>query len=77
MQDRHIKSYGDTEPVVDPSQDYILMLGYENSTHTVLRFRRKLDTCDTAHDIPITVSSIYEIPNEQLGIKKQERKKNI
>lgn len=38
------------------------MLGYENSTHTVLRFRRKLDTCDTAHDIPITVSSIYEIP---------------
>uniref|UniRef100_T1GKL6 DOMON domain-containing protein n=1 Tax=Megaselia scalaris TaxID=36166 RepID=T1GKL6_MEGSC len=54
FQDRHIKSYGDTEPVVDPSQDYILMLGYENSTHTVLRFRRKLDTCDTAHDIPIT-----------------------
>ncbi|CAD7081233.1 unnamed protein product [Hermetia illucens] len=42
------------EPVVDPSQDYVLMLGYENATHTVLRFKRKLDTCDTAHDIPIT-----------------------
>lgn len=32
------------------------MKGYENSTHTVLRFRRKLDTCDNKHDIVITVS---------------------
>lgn len=44
----------DREPEVDPSQDYQLLLGYENSTHTVLRFRRRLDTCDH-HDIPITV----------------------
>ncbi|XP_067643545.1 MOXD1 homolog 2 isoform X3 [Eurosta solidaginis] len=54
FQDRHIQRNGNFEPIVDPSQDYILMLGYENSTHTVLRFRRKLDTCDTIHDIAIT-----------------------
>nr|CAI5864751.1 unnamed protein product [Callosobruchus analis] len=57
--DRHVKpspgnSAVDREPEVDPSQDYQLLLGYENNTHTVLRFRRKLDTCDR-HDIPITV----------------------
>ncbi|XP_001985145.3 MOXD1 homolog 2, partial [Drosophila grimshawi] len=54
LQDRHVTRNGDTEPVVDPSQDYMLMLGYENATHTVLRFRRKLDTCDASHDIAIT-----------------------
>lgn len=58
LQDRHVKrSPGnsvDREPEVDPKQDYHLLLGYENSTHTVLRFKRKMDTCDH-HDIPITV----------------------
>ncbi|XP_065360587.1 MOXD1 homolog 2 [Calliphora vicina] len=54
FQDRHLKRNGDPEPIVDPSQDYMLMLGYENRTHTVLRFRRKLDTCDNVHDIAIT-----------------------
>uniref|UniRef100_A0A1B0DQ20 DOMON domain-containing protein n=1 Tax=Phlebotomus papatasi TaxID=29031 RepID=A0A1B0DQ20_PHLPP len=56
LRDRHVKKNSDGEPVVDPSQDYVLLLGYENATHTVLRFRRKLDTCDTYHDLPITVS---------------------
>ena len=42
--------------MVDPSQDYFLLHGYENATHTVLRFKRKLDTCDSANDAPITVS---------------------
>lgn len=56
LQDRHIKKNSDGEPIVDPSQDYILLLGYENATHTVLRFKRKLDTCDTTHDVAITVS---------------------
>ncbi|XP_037957031.1 MOXD1 homolog 2-like [Teleopsis dalmanni] len=55
FQDRHVKRNGDAEPAVDPSQDYILIMGYENATHTVLRFRRKLDTCDSMHDIPITL----------------------
>lgn len=58
VQDRHVKrSGGDVEPVVDPSQDYVLMLGYENATHTVMRFKRKLETCDTSYDMAITVSS--------------------
>lgn len=58
-QDRHVKrSGGDVEPVVDPSQDYVLMLGYENATHTVMRFKRKLETCDTSYDIAITVSRL-------------------
>lgn len=58
FQDRHVPTNGSsTEPVVDPSQDYILLMGYENTTHTVIRFRRKLDTCDSLHDISITVSN--------------------
>ncbi|XP_058985307.1 MOXD1 homolog 2-like [Musca domestica] len=67
FQDRHIKRSGDPEPVVDPSQDYILILGYENQTHTVLRFRRKLNTCDTMHDIAITNDTmrILYMYNEQ------------
>lgn len=56
FQDRHVKKHGDGEPVVDVSQDYVLLSGYENATHTVLRFKRNLDTCDMAHDLPITVS---------------------
>jgi hypothetical protein len=39
---------------VDSSQDYELLLGYENGTHTVIRFRRRYDTCDP-HDHRITV----------------------
>lgn len=64
FQDRHVKdSPGnsvDREPEVDPSQDYQLLLGYENNTHTVLRFKRRLDTCDY-HDVPITVRLIYSV----------------
>ncbi|XP_035664506.1 DBH-like monooxygenase protein 1 homolog [Branchiostoma floridae] len=33
-------------PPVDESQDWELLSGYENETHTVLRFKRKLQTCD-------------------------------
>ncbi|XP_078656304.1 DBH-like monooxygenase protein 1 homolog [Branchiostoma floridae x Branchiostoma belcheri] len=35
------------QPIVDASQDWELVSGYENGTHTVLRFNRKLTTCDT------------------------------
>uniref|UniRef100_A0A182MXN9 DOMON domain-containing protein n=1 Tax=Anopheles dirus TaxID=7168 RepID=A0A182MXN9_9DIPT len=54
--DRHVKKHGNGEPLVDSSQDYVLLLGYENQTHTVLRFKRKLDTCDVAYDVPITIT---------------------
>ncbi|XP_014093768.2 MOXD1 homolog 2 [Bactrocera oleae] len=55
FQDRHVsRNVNSTEPQVDPSQDYVLLKGYENTTHTIIRFRRKLDTCDSVYDIPIT-----------------------
>lgn len=62
FQDRHINKHSERgEPIVDPSQDYLLMSGHENATHTILRFRRKLDTCDVKFDVPITVSIIFNL----------------
>lgn len=47
------------DPQMDSSQDYRLLLGYENKTHTVLRFSRRYDTCDP-RDLKITVGdAIY------------------
>ncbi|XP_055620959.1 MOXD1 homolog 2-like [Toxorhynchites rutilus septentrionalis] len=54
LQDRHIRAEGNGDPIVDPSQDYTLLLGYDNVTHTVIRFKRNLETCDSKDDIPIT-----------------------
>lgn len=54
LQDRHYKSNGAGEPRIDAADDCTLLLGYENATHTVLRFERALETCDRAHDVPIT-----------------------
>jgi hypothetical protein len=39
---------------LDPQQDYDLIGAHENETHTVMRFRRKLVTCDDK-DLNITV----------------------
>lgn len=56
FQDCHIKTHSASgEPVPDASQDYVLLSSHENTTHTILRFRRKLDTCDEKFDVPITV----------------------
>ncbi|KAK2584480.1 hypothetical protein KPH14_006855 [Odynerus spinipes] len=52
LQDRHMKD-ASKDPEVDSSQDYRLLLGYENKTHTVLRFSRRYDTCDS-RDLKIT-----------------------
>ena len=54
LQDRHVKG-ANREPQMDSSQDYHLQSGYENKTHTVLRFNRRYDTCDP-RDLKITVS---------------------
>ncbi|XP_058465517.1 MOXD1 homolog 2-like [Malaya genurostris] len=54
LQDRHIRAESDGDPVVDSSQDYTVLLGYENVTHTVIRFKRNLETCDNKDDTPIT-----------------------
>ncbi|XP_063980293.1 MOXD1 homolog 2 [Diachasmimorpha longicaudata] len=52
LQDRHVKD-SNRDPQMDSSQDYHLLLGYENKTHTVLRFSRQYDTCDP-RDLKIT-----------------------
>ena len=38
----------------DNSQDYDLVVGYESEGVTVLRFRRKIETCDRDFDLPVT-----------------------
>ncbi|KAI8484201.1 hypothetical protein Bbelb_379860 [Branchiostoma belcheri] len=48
------------QPSVDESQDWELVSGNENGTHTVLRFNRKLTTCDVK-DRVINVS-IHQFP---------------
>ncbi|XP_066270632.1 DBH-like monooxygenase protein 1 homolog [Branchiostoma lanceolatum] len=50
--DRFAEGY--FEPRLDAHQDVELLSGYENGTHTVLRFRRRLRPCDTAEDREIT-----------------------
>ncbi|XP_078700100.1 DBH-like monooxygenase protein 1 [Branchiostoma floridae x Branchiostoma belcheri] len=50
--DRYAEGY--FEPRLDARQDVELLSGYENGTHTVLRFRRRLKPCDTAEDREIT-----------------------
>lgn len=52
-QDRHGLASG--ESLLDPQQDYDLINAYENETHTVMTFRRKLYTCDDK-DLNVTVS---------------------
>jgi hypothetical protein len=32
--------------MIDQVQDFVVLDGYENDTHTVVEFSRKLDTCD-------------------------------
>lgn len=49
------------EPVPDVQQDYTLIASQENQTHTMLRFRRRLNTCDEKFDVPITVSFCSDI----------------
>ena len=39
---------------LDPSQDAELIVGFEDEETTVLRFRRKVDTCDSDNDLKIT-----------------------
>ncbi|XP_064097931.1 MOXD1 homolog 1-like isoform X2 [Macrobrachium nipponense] len=43
-EDRFSPGYG--IPIIDKSQNVELLSGYQNGTHTVLRFKRPWDTCD-------------------------------
>ena len=44
--------------VQDKSQDYQLIVGYEYQDTTVIRFKRKVNTCD-GEDLALTVSLGY------------------
>ncbi|XP_068222671.1 MOXD1 homolog 1-like [Palaemon carinicauda] len=45
---------GNTVPQVDASQDVKLLGGYQNTTHTSLRFSRKWNTCDDKEDLELS-----------------------
>lgn len=55
VQDSHAQDTNGA-PVADPEQDCTLVGGRQNETHTVVRFRRALDTCDVNHDYVLGVS---------------------
>ncbi|KAF2349352.1 Copper type II ascorbate-dependent monooxygenase N-terminal, partial [Trinorchestia longiramus] len=59
LSDRH--GTGDRTPLVDASQDVVLLHSSQNETHTTLRFRRPLRPCDPLHDLPITSSTMRVI----------------
>lgn len=52
LQDRHATA--NAFPILDKKQNYEALYGAENATHTVLKFKRKLTTCDP-DDYIITV----------------------
>ncbi|CAL8068681.1 unnamed protein product [Orchesella dallaii] len=65
-------------PPIDPSQDWNLNTFWERGGRTFLSFSRSFDTCDDAHDLPITEDSLRIIwaigetdeltfPNENRG----------
>ncbi|XP_050737020.1 DBH-like monooxygenase protein 1 [Eriocheir sinensis] len=47
-------AHGKTTPVVDHSQDTVVEGGYQNDTHTVIRFSRPWNTCDKSQDMRLT-----------------------
>ena len=58
LQDAHGNQFG--QIIRDRSQDYQLIVGYQYQDTTVLRFRRKLETCD-GEDLSITVNEFKMI----------------
>ncbi|XP_061164656.1 uncharacterized protein LOC133173681 [Saccostrea echinata] len=58
LKDRH--SSGHFEPVIDASQDWVLLHGEENNHGTVIKTVRKLDTCDD-DDVKITNDTVRVI----------------
>ena len=51
-QDRYAED--EEMPVIDDIQDWILLSGYENDSHTCITFKRAFLTCDYDYDLPIT-----------------------
>ncbi|KAK8380027.1 hypothetical protein O3P69_016584 [Scylla paramamosain] len=59
LHDRHAE--GNSAPMLDQSQDVKLLGGYQNDTHTVLRFSRPWDTCDGEQDYVLSDDTVRVI----------------
>lgn len=59
FQDRY--ATGESVPLIDESQDWELLYGYENETHTVLKVVRPFRSCDDRFDQPITKDTMRVI----------------
>lgn len=64
-QDRYAE--GIWTPTVDESQDVKLLGGYQNDTHTVLRFSRPWVTLDTSTDYMLGVGRVPHIADHLNG----------
>ncbi|XP_063889884.1 DBH-like monooxygenase protein 1 [Scylla paramamosain] len=54
-------AHGMTTPVVDIAQDVVVEGGYQNDTHTVMRFSRPWNTCDIKHDMKLSDDTVRVI----------------
>ncbi|XP_037780094.1 DBH-like monooxygenase protein 1 isoform X2 [Penaeus monodon] len=68
-------------PLIDDSQDVEILGGYENDTHTVLRFARPWNTCDKEHDFQITSDTMrliwaysYDDPVTEYAMTKHDHR---
>ncbi|KAA0192040.1 hypothetical protein HAZT_HAZT001913 [Hyalella azteca] len=52
---------GNRTPMMDVSQDVVLVGGGRNASHTIVRFRRPWVTCDDVHDVPLTSDTVRVI----------------
>ncbi|XP_068239142.1 DBH-like monooxygenase protein 1 isoform X1 [Palaemon carinicauda] len=59
FQDRYAFAY--LTPSIDNSQDYQLLGGYQNASHTVIRFSRPWTTCDNQHDFQLSGDTVRVI----------------
>ncbi|XP_037779474.1 LOW QUALITY PROTEIN: MOXD1 homolog 1-like [Penaeus monodon] len=68
-------------PIIDDSQDVEILGGYENDTHTVLRFARPWNTCDKEHDFQLTSDTMrviwaysYDDPVTEYAMTKHDQR---
>lgn len=47
-------------PLQDDTQNYHIIDGYQNGTHTHLEFKRLIETCDP-YDLPLSVRIYFEV----------------
>ncbi|XP_020809804.1 MOXD1 homolog 1 isoform X3 [Drosophila serrata] len=45
------------DPLLDDTQNYYVLNGFQNATHTNVKFKRKIETCDP-YDIPFSTDTV-------------------